>query len=104
MSEETGEEEIKEKKKRIGDILNELLGVNIEWEKLSVEDLITLAKLFAEPDKVLERIKRARERTQETINNLKKLVKEIATSFLKYWNGPIIRALKRVLEESVSEE
>lgn len=98
------ENEIREKKRKIGDILNELLGTSIDWEKLSIEDLVTLAKLFTNPDKIFERIKRAREKTQEAINNLKKLVKDIAVSFIKYWDGPIIRALKRVIEEASTDE
>jgi len=93
-----------EKKRTIGKLLNEILGLNIEWERLTLDDLIELAKLFAEPERVIARIKKAQKRTKEAINNLKQLAKDLLKSVFKYWNGPVIRVLKRIVLEAEAEK
>ena len=101
--EEIREEDVEERKSMIAELLNEILGLDIRWEKLSLDELIELAKLFAEPEKLIKRLQEAQRKARERIENLKNLIKDFAKSVFKYWNGPLIRLLRRVVLE-VEEE
>ena len=55
-------------KENLSDQLNGILGVNVEWSKLSREDLETLMKLFGDPVGIVQLgVKMMKEKTREDI-------------------------------------
>jgi len=55
-------------KENLSDQLNGILGVNVEWSKMSREDLETLMKLFGDPVGIVQLgVKMMKEKTREDI-------------------------------------
>lgn len=55
-------------KENLSDQLNQILGVNVEWSKMSREDLDTIAKLFRDPIGIVQLgVKMMKEKTREDI-------------------------------------
>ena len=96
---EESKEDEEEKKLRLASLLNELLGLDIGWEKLSLEELVKIAELFVDPDKLLERLQKARQQAKDIIQGIKALVKDTLRAFIKNWQGPIIRAIREIVLE-----
>lgn len=79
-------------------IFNKLLGVNIKWSRLNLEDLIELAVLFNHPETFLERLgvpvpkEMSRRRLVEVgIDAIKE--------WSERWEGPLAQLARRFLSE-----
>jgi hypothetical protein len=77
----------KEEYKRI---FNELLGVNVGWEKLNKEELASLAAIFSNPEVLLEKLGVKRDPKEKVAEGL--------TELAMAWEGPLIRLLKSLAE------
>ena len=55
-------------KENLSDQLNQLLGLSVEWSKMSREDLATLVKLFGDPMGIVQLgVRMMKEKTREDI-------------------------------------
>jgi len=73
-------------------IFNELLGTDIKWSRLRLEDLIQLAVLFNNPEILLKKLGVTDEvRKEETKKRLGDIILELA----EQWEGPLARAIRR---------
>ena len=79
-------------------IFNKLLGVNIKWSRLNLEDLIELAVLFNHPETFLERLGVPLQKEMG-----KRRLVEVGIDVLKEWSenweGPLARLVRRVVSE-----
>jgi len=84
-------------------VLNKLLGTDVDWTKLSKEELASLATLFSEPEMLARKlgldtslgIKAAREKFVET-----------GFTIFQEWEGPLAKIARRMLgiEKEKKEE
>lgn len=75
---------------------NEMLGTEIKWSRLNLEDLIQLAVLFNNPDFLMKRIGvniEKDERRRRIIDAGIETAKDIANK----WNGPLARFFKNLV-------
>jgi len=93
-----------EKKSRLASLLNELLGLDVEWERLELDDLLEIAKLFVDPEKLIERLQRAQREMRNVVESIKKTVKELVKTVLRVWQGPVIRTLRKLILEIEGEK
>ena len=91
--------DVEKKKFELASLLNELLGLDVDWTKLSLDDLLEVAKLFVDPDRLIERIQKAQREAQNVIQSIRSLTKELVKMVLKTWRGPIIRTLRKLILE-----
>ena len=80
---------------------NELLGLDLKWSNLRLEDLIQLAFLFSNPELLIKKLGASDEiQKTEARKRLGDIVIEVADRLHEDlgWEGPIIRALKRLTE------
>ncbi|HDN18286.1 MAG TPA: hypothetical protein ENF41_04415 [Candidatus Bathyarchaeota archaeon] len=84
------------KKKEFERIFNQLLGTNIKWSKLSLEELYQLAALFNNPEILLQRLGVKTDITRVVI---KDKIFQGLSELLKNYDGPVIRMLKALLQE-----
>ena len=76
-------------------VFNKLLGTNIKWSKLNLEDLIQLAVLFDNPILFLKKLGVTEElQKDETRKRVGHIVLELAEG----WEGPVVKTLKKLLE------
>lgn len=81
---------------------NSVLGLDIDWTKLKVEELVQLAVLFNHPQLLLQKlgIKQEGEAGQKRLVEAGiDTLKEIAGN----WEGPIARFLRKVIDEPKKE-
>jgi len=82
-------------KKEYSEVFNAIFGTNINWEKLSMEELVQLATVLNNPEILLKRL---------GINAEKRLIRErivdAALEFIRNsdFKGPIINFIKYLLE------
>lgn len=83
-------------------IFNKLLGTDIKWSRLNLEELVELAVLFNHPETFLDRIgvpvlkERGRKRLVEAgIDILKE--------WSEKWEGPLARLVRRAISEEEAE-
>ena len=89
------------KKKEYEETFNKLLGMDIEWGRLKIEDLVKLTMLFNNPELLFKKLGM----TSEIETSRKRILKagiETAREVAAEWQGPLARFLKRVIEESKS--
>jgi len=74
------------------------LGTNIDFTRLSYDDLTELAK-------AIERLLEEKERgfSLERLDKLKNLLARLGYEFLANWDGPIARALREIFKEALEK-
>lgn len=99
-------------KKEYSELLNKVLGIDVKWEKLSMEEIRQIVELVTNPDELYARLKKAEgsparieERTVEspTFDLLKEAVKSTAKELLRKWDGPILTVLRELLKGGSDE-
>jgi len=88
-------------KKDYSDALNKLLGVNIDWTKLSYDDLVTLTVLFSNPDILMKRLGvKAASIDEQRLKLLKRLGRRGVKGLRKLgFEGPVVELLEELLGE-----
>ena len=82
------------KKEEYEVVFNKLLGTDIKWAKLNLEDLIQLAVLFDNPELFLKKLGVTDQLHQE---EAKKRAGDVLMDLINTWDGPGVRALKKLL-------
>ena len=82
------------KKEEYEIVFNKLLGTNIKWSKLNLEDLIQLAVLFDNPELFLKKLGVGEELHKE---EARKRLADVAMDFIDGWEGPVAKALKKLV-------
>jgi hypothetical protein len=85
---------VREKKKSYEDTINKLLGTNIRFSKLSLEELEALAAALADPTKWADFPKKS------PYEMIAEGVRELAQT----WDGPVLRRLRELLQLSQMEK
>jgi len=75
-------------------VFNELLGTDIKWSKLNLEDLIQLAVLFENPELLLKRLGVSEELRK---TEAKKRIADVLLELAKDWPGPAAQALRKLI-------
>lgn len=78
-------------KKEYSDAINKLLGLEIDWTKLTQEDLIQFATLLNNPKVFIEKLGADQEVQEYVVGGV---FREIAAGALESFDGPIARILK----------
>ena len=83
------------KKEEYEDVFNKMLGTNIQWRKLGIEELIELAVLFNHPEIFLTKLGIHPEAAAEDT----KLVNSVAQMWAKEWHGPLATLYRKFSEK-----
>jgi len=91
-------------KKEYSELLNKVLGTNVRWEKLSMDEIRQIVELVTSPDELYARLKRAEgsevagvREESPSVELLKQAVRATAKEILKRWDGPVLNLLKELL-------
>lgn len=80
-------------------VFNELLGTNIKWENLRLEDLIQLAVLFDNPELFVKKLGINGEIHKEEPKRHLGFLLEMADELVEAWPGPVAKALRKFVED-----
>lgn len=81
-------------------LLNEIFGVNVKWSKLSLEELIQIATVLANPDSLIIRLGGIPKSSMEAevVNRVRGFLRSFS------YEGPLIKILKRAFGVEDEEE
>jgi len=83
-------------------IFNEILGLDVNWSKLPLEDLKALSVIFANPEVIVKRLGYQTEKEKRREKTLAKL-EEIVVKKIDEGSGPLAKLAKRALYGKDSE-
>lgn len=86
------------KKEDYSKVFNKIFGTDIEWNRLKLEDLITLATLFNSPDILISRLGGEVEK-QVARKRLFDVGVEMFESVIDKWEGPLATLYKKLVGE-----
>lgn len=81
-------------KKEYSKIFNELLGIEVNWTKLSKEELAVLSTIFAYPDVLLSKLGGSDKFKTDAVRD--KFI-DTAIDVIQDYDGPIISILRKAL-------
>lgn len=84
------------KKEDYEKVFNQLLGLEIEWRRLKLEDLIQLATLFNNPEILISKFGGKIEK-EVTRKRLVDVGMEILDEIADKWEGPLAQLYKRLV-------
>ena len=82
---------------------NELLGTDIDWEKLTKEELAQLMVIFAHPEILAEKLGLNVTISPTAPAHRKKFVEGLLTNFKETWEsyeGPLITKIREVVDKN----
>ncbi|MBA7607194.1 hypothetical protein ES703_14352 [subsurface metagenome] len=82
-------------KKEYSEAFNAIFGLEIDWTKLKVEDLVQLAMLFGNQELLLKKLgigTEANEKQQRIVLAGMESLRE----FVEHWDGPLARLVRKV--------
>lgn len=82
-------------KKEYSEAFNTILGLDIEWTKLKVEDLVQLAMLFGNQELLLKKLGIGTE-ADEKQQRIVLAGMETLRDFVEHWDGPLARLVRKV--------
>lgn len=90
------------KKEDYTKVFNKLFDTNIEWHRLKLEDLITLATLFNNPELIISKFGGKLEK-QVTRKRLVDVGVEMFEEIIDKWEGPLATLYKKLVGEKEKE-
>lgn len=91
---------MKRSKKEFEELFNKIFGVNVKWSKLSMDELVQIATVLANPDSLIKRLQEISGTSsgeREFIEGVRKILAAIN------YRGPIVDLLRKVLGVGVEE-
>ena len=82
-------------KKEISETLNELLGIDVDWTKMTKEDLIDISRILAEPSELIKKLSSEEDKREIT----RKTLIDRGINLVRKRDGPIIDLLKDFIGE-----
>ena len=82
-------------KKEYSQAFNTIFGVDINWTKLKVEDLVQLAMLFGNEELLLKKLGIGAE-ADEKQQRIVLAGMESLREFVEHWDGPLARLVRKV--------
>lgn len=76
-------------------VFNQMLGTNIKWEKLNLEDLIQLATLFNNPELLVSKLG-ATFQKEAARKRLIEVGLEAMDEIASQWKGPLAQLVRKI--------
>jgi len=87
----------KNSKAKYCEVLNKLLGVEVDWTKLTLEELIQIANVFDKPEELATKLHLHTQVAEQQVGRL-------GLKLLDNWDGPVTRLVRELMLSTPSKK